>query len=95
MDNSSPVRIKRVTTRVFDYLLSQSRPQTKNEIVSAFPGRRQDKIRAIKTLLNHSKIESVGTGVKGDPYKYKLTSTVPCQVVSQADYVFQGEVVIL
>lgn len=63
----------RIERRISEALSVEKVPVTEALILRKVMGRRSDKIAALRSLVERSVVHRLGSGVKGDPYVYRLS----------------------
>ena len=71
MKNLSP-REERTKRRLLEFIYLSPNGRTKSEIVRNVSGRTQDIARLLKFLFKDGQLVRLGSGVKGDPFVYKV-----------------------
>ena len=65
---------QRIGEAILEYLGGVEEPKPEAEIDEAIEGRRGIRKKALRRLLAEGKVERIGKGGKGDPFKYALKS---------------------
>jgi hypothetical protein len=64
------IKAEAIEARIMSYLRSQSTPPTRDELLAAVPGKEAAKVAALNHLVANGDVERIGSGTKGNPYRY-------------------------
>ncbi len=84
-DDTNHVRRQRTCKRLLSYIYLSPKARTRKEIFNNVFGRTQDISILLQNLCSNGELVREGTGVKGDPFKYKMPIVEPVESVFMED----------
>jgi hypothetical protein len=74
-NNQIDRRGERLRRELILFLKVHTDPCTKKQLLKAVHGRKKSKLTAFRQLLQEGAINKVGTGKRGDPFRYSLVNS--------------------